>query len=94
MTNPLLADWDTEFALPPFDTITDEHFAPAIDAALDEARAAIAAIADDPEAPTFANTIEALELADATLSKVLGVFFAVAGADANPVREALRTGQR
>lgn len=90
MTNPLLADWDTEFALPPFDTITDEHFAPAIDAALDEARAAIAAIADDPEAPTFANTIEALELADATLSKVLGVFFAVAGADANPVREALR----
>ncbi len=90
MTNPLLAEWDTPFALPPFEAITDADFAPAIDAGLAAARDAIAAIADDPEPPTFANTVEALEQADATLSKVLGVFFAVAGADANPVREALR----
>ncbi|MFZ3580965.1 M3 family metallopeptidase [Loktanella sp. DJP18] len=90
MTNPLLTQWDTPHALPPFDAITDDDFAPAVDAALIEARANIAAIAAHPDAPTFANTIEALELAERTLSRVLGVFFGVAGADSNPAREALQ----
>jgi peptidyl-dipeptidase Dcp len=90
MTNPLLTEWTGPFALPPFDAIEDAHFGPAIDAALDEARAAIAAIAADPAPPSFANTIEALELADETLGKVLGVFFNLAGADSNPAREALQ----
>jgi len=90
MTNPLLADWTGDFALPPFDAINDEDFAPAIEVALDEARAGVAAIADNPEPASFGNTIEALELADAGLSRVLGVFYALAGADANPVREALQ----
>ena len=90
MTNPLLSDWETPYQLPPFDAITDADFAPAVDAALTEARANIAAIAGNPEAPTFANTIEALELAEATLSRVLGVFYGVAGADSNPAREALQ----
>jgi peptidyl-dipeptidase Dcp len=89
MTNPLLADWTTDFALPPFAAIGDEHFGPAFDAALDEARANIRAIAENPEAPTFANTIEALEEADATLNRVLGVFYNLAGSDSNPDREAL-----
>jgi peptidyl-dipeptidase Dcp len=61
-----------------------------MDAALDEGRANIAAIADNPEPPSFANTIEALELADATLDRVAGVFFNLAGADSNPAREALQ----
>lgn len=90
MTNPLLRDWTGPFALPPFTEIDDAHFGPAIDAALDAARTAIAAIAENHEPPTFANTIEALELADETLGKVLGVFFNLAGADANPAREALQ----
>ena len=90
MTNPLLSDWETPYQLPPFDAITDADFAPAVDAALTEARANIAAIAGNPEAPTFANTIEALELAEGTLSRVLGVFYGVAGADSNPAREALQ----
>lgn len=90
MINPLLSDWDTPHALPPFDAIEDAHFAPAVDAALAEARANIAAIADNPEAPTFANTIEVFELAEASLSRVLGVFYGVAGADSNPAREALQ----
>ncbi|SHF22299.1 peptidyl-dipeptidase Dcp Metallo peptidase. MEROPS family M03A [Loktanella atrilutea] len=90
MTNPLLSDWDTPHALPPFDAIEDAHFAPAVDAALAEARANIAAIADNTEAPTFANTIEAFERAEASLSRVLGVFYGVAGADSNPAREALQ----
>ena len=90
MTNPLLAEWTGDFALPPFDAIEDADFAPAIEAALEAARAGVAAIADNPEPPDFSNTIEALEQADAALSRVLGVFFALAGADANPDREALQ----
>jgi peptidyl-dipeptidase Dcp len=88
--NPLLETWDTPFALPPFARIEDDHFAPALEAALDEGRAAIQAIADNPETPTFANTIEALEMADATLDRVAGVFFNLAGSDATPAREALQ----
>lgn len=90
MTNPLLAPWDTPFDLPPFSAIRDEDFAPAFDAALDEARSAIGSIADNPAPPTFANTIEALELAEGTLDRVAGVFFNLAGADSNPVREGLQ----
>jgi peptidyl-dipeptidase Dcp len=90
MTNPLLEDWTTRFALPPFDRIEDSQFGPAMETALDEGRAAIAAIADNPEPPTFANTIEALELADATLDRVAGVFYNLAGADSTPAREALQ----
>jgi peptidyl-dipeptidase Dcp len=89
MTNPLLAPWDTPFALPPFAAVTDDHFAPAFDAGLAEARAAIAAIADATDAPTFANTIAALELAEGTLDRVAGVFYNLAGADSTPAREAL-----
>ncbi|MCB2134795.1 MAG: M3 family metallopeptidase [Rhodobacteraceae bacterium] len=90
MTNPLLADWSTAFALPPFDTIGDEDFAPAFDAALAEARANVARIATQPEPPDFANTIAALELAEETLQRVGGVFFNLAGADSNSAREALQ----
>jgi Zn-dependent oligopeptidase len=82
--NPLLAPWDTPFGLPPFDAIDDAHFGPALDAALDEGRANVMAIAENPEAPTFANTIEALELADATLDRVAGVFFNLAGRSPTP----------
>ena len=89
MTNPLLTAWDTPFGLPPYDRITDADYAPAVDAALVQARAAIAAIAGNGGPPTFANTIEALELADAGLNRVLSAFWTAAGADSNPAREAL-----
>ena len=89
MTNPLLTPWDTPFGLPPYDRITDADYAPAVDAVLAQARAAIAAIAGHADAPTFANTVEALELADAGLNRVLSAFWTAAGADSNPAREAL-----
>ena len=88
MTNPLLIDWSTPFGLPPFDAISDDDFAPAVDAALAEARANYAAIVSEPEI-TFANTVEAMERTTATLDRVMGAFYALAGADANPAREAL-----
>ncbi|WP_273690217.1 M3 family metallopeptidase [Ketogulonicigenium vulgare] len=90
MTNPLLGPWRAPYDLPPYDLISDADYAPAIDAALDTARATVAAIADNPAAPTFANTIAALEMADEQLGRVLSVFYTVAGADSNPAREALQ----
>lgn len=90
MTNPLLSDWDTPFQIAPFDRINDANFEPAFEAALASSRAAIAAITENPEAPTFTNTIDALERADEALDKVLSVFFNLAGADSNPAREDLQ----
>jgi peptidyl-dipeptidase Dcp len=90
MTNPLLAEWQTEFQLPPFAQITDADFAPAFEAAMAAGRAAYAAIAANPDAPTFANTIGAMEQADALLDRVAGVFFNLASSDSTPAREALQ----
>ncbi|MEL6800320.1 MAG: M3 family metallopeptidase [Pseudomonadota bacterium] len=89
MPNPLLDTWTTPFGIAPFDLIADDDFAPAMDAALDEARAEIARIANNPDAPTFANTIEALELADEALGRVLSTFYTLAGTDTNDARNAL-----
>ncbi|WP_442900721.1 M3 family metallopeptidase [Falsirhodobacter sp. 20TX0035] len=88
--NPLLSDWTGPFGLPPFDAIRDGDFGPAFDAAMAEARANIARIATDPAPPTFANTIEALELAEGALDRVGGVFYTLAGADSTDAREDLQ----
>ena len=88
--NPFLTDWSTPFELPPFDLIKDEHFAPAFDEAFKQSRAAINAIADNPDAPTYANTIDALETADELMDKVAGVFFNISGSDSNDARQALQ----
>lgn len=90
MTNPLLTTWDTPFGLPPFDKISDEDFAPALDAALAAHEVEIADIADNADAPSFENTILALEVSGEGLEKVLAPFFALAGADSTPAREALQ----
>ncbi len=90
MTNPLLSDWTTPFNMPPFDRIGDEDFEPAFDAAIAEARANIAAVAENTAAPTFENTIEAMEQADALLGRVLGVFYNIAGSDSNDKRQELQ----
>lgn len=90
MTNPLLAPWDTPFELPPFAAIADEDYAPALEAALAEHNAEIDAIIADHAAPSFENTIAALEASGETLSRVLSAFFSVAGADSTPAREALQ----
>ena len=90
MTNPLLKNWDTPFALAPFDKISDDDFAPALEQALAAHNAEIDAIARCKDAPDFANTVAALEAVGSDLDKVLGTFFTVAGADSNPAREDLQ----
>ena len=90
MTNPLLDDWAPPHRIAPFDRIEDAHFEPAFETALEEARAEIEAIAEDPAPPGFANTIEALEQAGKRLDRVLSAFFTLAGADSNPERQRLQ----
>jgi peptidyl-dipeptidase Dcp len=75
--------------LPPFDRITPDHFRPAFEQALAEHRAEIAAIADASAAPTFANTIDALERAGWSLTRVSSVFFGLAGAHTSDVLQAI-----
>jgi len=75
--NPLLAEWATPFATPPFDQIKDAHFRPAFDESMAGQKKEIEAIAASAEAPTFANTIEAMEWSGALLTKVANVFGAL-----------------
>jgi peptidyl-dipeptidase Dcp len=89
LPNPLLTEWTGAFGLPPFGALTPEHFRPAFDAALLRHRAEIDAIAANPEPPTFANTIEALETSGRDLDKVANVFFVKAGADTGDAIEAI-----
>ena len=88
-TNPLLAPWTSPFELPPFDAISDDDFEPAFAQALTEARAQLAAIADNAEPATFANTIDALALMGEGMEKALSPFYLLAGVDSNPKREEL-----
>jgi peptidyl-dipeptidase Dcp len=87
--NPLLADWTGAFGLPPFGAIAPEHFRPAFDRALARHRAEIATIAAGPAAPTFDNTIVALERSGRELERVANVFFVLAGADTGDAIEAV-----
>ena len=87
--NPLLESWTGPFEAPPFDRIEPMHFRPAFDAALREARKEIEGIAADPEAPTFANTIEALERSGQSLDKAAKVLFNLAGAESSDEIQAI-----
>jgi peptidyl-dipeptidase Dcp len=87
--NPLLAGWAGAFGLPPLATIAPEHFRPAFDRALARHHAEINAIATDPAAPDFGNTIEALERSGRDLDRVSNVFFVLAGAATSDALEAV-----
>ena len=87
--NPLLAEQNTPYSVPAFDQVKIEHYLPAFEKAIAENEAEIAAIANNPEAPTFANTIEALDRSGELLNKVVGVFFNVIEADGNDEMNAI-----
>ncbi len=88
--NPLLGEWRTPDGVPPFDRIRPEHYEPAFDAGIAEARQNIERIASSRARPTFANTLEALETAAPLLTRTQGVFFTVAAADATPEIQKVR----
>ncbi|GAB35806.1 M3 family metallopeptidase [Gordonia otitidis] len=84
--NPALAHSDLPHGLPDFASISDDDFLPAFREAMSSQRAEVEKIADDPDAPTFANTIEALELSGRDLARASGIFFNLVGPDTNPKR--------
>ena len=73
--NPLVAEWDTPYQTPPFSKIELKHYEPAIDYAIEQNRAEIDAIINNPEAPTFENTIVAMAESGELLGRVTGVFY-------------------
>jgi peptidyl-dipeptidase Dcp len=87
--NPLLAPWAPPYALPPFDRIRTEHFAPALDHALAAHAAEVAALAASSEAPTFANTVLAFDRSGQDLQRILGVFFNLTGSKSDEALQAV-----
>ena len=81
--NPFFAEFDTPYGVPPFDKIKTEHYMPAFIEGMRQDSLEIEAIANNPEPPTFANTIEALEYSGAMLDRVSSVFFNLYSADTN-----------
>lgn len=73
--NPLLQDWTTQHQTPPFSQIKNEHYAPAMHAAIKEAEANVRKILKQKEEPTFENTIVALQKASEKLDRISGVLF-------------------
>ena len=88
-SNPLLADWNSPFGMPPFAAIKPEHFVPAFTQALAAHLAEIDAITANPAAPTFDNTIVTMERGGKALDKVSSVFFGLSGAHTNDALQAI-----
>ena len=83
MKNPLLTESTAPFGAPQFDKIENEHYLPAFQAGIAEAKAEIDAIVANEEEPTFENTIEAMEYAGATLNNVAQIFYNLMEANTN-----------
>ena len=87
MKNPLLTESTAPFGAPEFDKIENEHYLPAFEQGIAEAKAEIDAIVANQEEPTFENTIEAMEYAGQTLSKVASIFYAVMEAHTDETKQ-------
>jgi len=87
--NPFFAEWKTPFGVPPFADIQEAHYLPAFREGMARQRAEVAAIADTKEAPTFANTILALDQSGQFLDRIGSVFFNLTGAETNPKLQAV-----
>ena len=83
MENPFLTESKAPFGAPEFDKIKNEHYLPAFEAGIAEAKAEIDAIVANQEEPTFENTIEAMEYAGETLNRVASVFYNLMEANTN-----------
>lgn len=87
--NPFRAEWSGPYGVPPFAEIKDEHYMPAVKKGIVEMRAEIDAIVNNPEEPTFENTIVAMEKSGKSLERVIRVFSNVTNTDTNDALNAL-----
>ena len=90
-SNPFYAPSTLPFQAPPFDKIKDEDFQPAIEAGIAQEQTEIEAITNNPEPPTFDNTIVAMEKGGRLLNRVMSAFFGVTGANTDPVLQKVKT---
>jgi peptidyl-dipeptidase Dcp len=88
--NPFFQDWITEYEVPPFMDIKNEHYMPAFKKGMEDNLAEIEVIIKNTEAPTFANTIEELERSGKLLGKVQRVFSNLASSNTNPKLQELQ----
>src|SRR6266478_7745559 len=89
-SNPFYARSTLPFHAPSFDKIKDEDYQPAIEAGMAEEISEIQAIADNPAAPTFENTLVAMEKTGQLFQRAMAAFDAVSGANTNPVLQKVR----
>ncbi len=89
--NPLLEKFATPFGVPPFDRIKPEHYLPSFDTAILSHQQEISAIVDNEAAPSFANTLEALNDSGELLNQVGGVFFNLLSASTNEQMQKIAT---
>jgi peptidyl-dipeptidase Dcp len=88
-SNPLLQDWQTPYQLPPFEQIRCEHFAPAFAALFEQHLAEINALAENPAASTFDNTVAAFDAAGARLDRVRLTFENLCASESPPALQAV-----
>ena len=88
-TNPLLAEWETPHATPPFDKISVSDYEPAFETAIAVSRAEVDAIVNNPAKPTFKNTILALEKQGELLDRISSVFFNLNECNTSPEMQAI-----
>jgi peptidyl-dipeptidase Dcp len=79
--NPLLREFKTPHGTAPFNEIKNEHFLPAFKEAIKQGEAEIKSITNNPEKPTFKNTIVALDRSGQLLSRISGIFFNLTNAE-------------
>ena len=79
--NPFLAEWDTPYGIPDFNAVQEAHYLPAVEAGIAQQEEEINAIINNPEAPTFANVVEAYEKSGVILDRVVGVLFNLSETD-------------
>jgi len=89
MDNPFFSVWNTPYEIPDFSRIQPEHYMPAFEEGMRQQKAAIDAIVNNSEAPTFANTIEAYEYSGELLTEVASVFFNLSECENSPEMEAI-----
>ena len=81
MDNPFFSPWNTPYEIPDFSKIKTEHYMPAFEEGMRQQKAEIDSIVNNPEAPTFENTVLAYEYSGQLLQEVSSVFFNLNGCE-------------
>ncbi|MFA6334621.1 MAG: M3 family metallopeptidase [Bacteroidales bacterium] len=87
--NPLLTPSKNAYGAPAFDKIKNEHFKPAFEAAIAQARAQVDSIVNNSDAPTFENSVEALEFSGRELANISAIFFALNESNTDSVMQSI-----